>query len=627
MNEVDAIRNAARTPQCLRHGRLDSVLPRNTTVLTALMGALLIVCGSTARGGNTMSQEYGDPMYRNMFPGLWPAGYWDYDHAAVFAGLDSTHSHRIIHAQLLGVLDGWRSEMACTDCGFMGAYNLNNYSPSFTDRRSIVGTAIQLRDADIGFEVNDALDYKGLSFDGSVDDINNIRCDGVVEYCYERDPPGLCVWGRYPGFPGNCDISDDRYVDEHNNMPDLWPPPWSPCEPGGSPETDSELSALAQRGGDCNTNAYLTWSALTDVPTYSASKSQVGSTVNVDITACDQSGIHYIKYKVNSGAWTQSPTQPQHPNSNCYTWYDILVTPPARVCYYAKDNGGNYPEYADCIHIEPEINCEDRGGHDFGSVRRDECSTAHTWTVRNDGNATLTGTVSLTGSHASQFEITEGAGSFSLEEDQSRTVKVRFCPTSGTNKSATLHITSNDSDEGPCDQSLNGEGSIIVESPAIEPIPDATIQAGVAYTGPTPALSQGTAPITWTLSVNPTGMTIDVGMGVVSWPDPTTSGRPHTATIEASNSAGSDTESWVLTVVDRPYHPADMMQTWDSDCTCAACEDWRIERCEAIAYAAAWKQGDHDDMAAAMRSLYLWLDGECYCWDESEDNWVPDSCE
>lgn len=85
-------------------------------------------------------------------------------------------------------------------------------------------------------------------------------------------------------------------------------------------------------------------------------------------------------------------------------------------------------------------------------------------------------------------------------------------------------------------------------APVIAPIPDGSTPAGTPYTGPTPTLSQGTLPVTWSLVTGPSGMTINASTGVVSWPNPTTAGSPHTVTIRATNAAGSDDETWLLTV-------------------------------------------------------------------------------
>ena len=34
-----------------------------------------------------------------------------------------------------------------------------------------------------------------------------------------------------------------------------------------------------------------------------------------------------------------------------------------------------------------------------------------------------------------------------------------------------------------------------------------------------------------------------------------------------------------------------------------------------------------DDMAGAMRALYVWITGECYQWSELEEEWLLRSCE
>jgi hypothetical protein len=88
--------------------------------------------------------------------------------------------------------------------------------------------------------------------------------------------------------------------------------------------------------------------------------------------------------------------------------------------------------------------------------------------------------------------------------------------------------------------------------PVINSISDDAIGEGTPYTGPTPSLSQGTLPVTWSLVTGPGGMGIDSGTGVVSWANPTSSGSPHLITIHATNTAGSDTKSWQLTVTPPP---------------------------------------------------------------------------
>lgn len=84
--------------------------------------------------------------------------------------------------------------------------------------------------------------------------------------------------------------------------------------------------------------------------------------------------------------------------------------------------------------------------------------------------------------------------------------------------------------------------------PRIAPISDASLNEGASYAGPVPQLLQGDPPVTWALEAGPPAMTVDPATGQVSWPYATGSDSPWTVTVRAANSAGSDTESWQLTV-------------------------------------------------------------------------------
>jgi hypothetical protein len=85
--------------------------------------------------------------------------------------------------------------------------------------------------------------------------------------------------------------------------------------------------------------------------------------------------------------------------------------------------------------------------------------------------------------------------------------------------------------------------------PVLSDIPDATV-ACAPYTGPTPTFTNPAcmAPATlYQLAAGaPAGMTINSATGVVSWPNPVAGSFP--ITIRVTTSAGSDTESWTLTV-------------------------------------------------------------------------------
>jgi hypothetical protein len=81
-------------------------------------------------------------------------------------------------------------------------------------------------------------------------------------------------------------------------------------------------------------------------------------------------------------------------------------------------------------------------------------------------------------------------------------------------------------------------------SPTITSTPVTTGVVGQAYSYQ--AAATGSAPITWSLVTGPSGMTIGSATGLVSW-TPTAAGS-FPVTIQATNSAGSNQQSYTLTV-------------------------------------------------------------------------------
>jgi VCBS repeat-containing protein len=91
-------------------------------------------------------------------------------------------------------------------------------------------------------------------------------------------------------------------------------------------------------------------------------------------------------------------------------------------------------------------------------------NAVRTFTIRNAGGANLQVTdTSLTGTDPGQFAITSGGGAFTLASNATRDIEVRFSPTSGGTKSASLSLTSNDSDEGTFNVNLDGTGTTAPE--------------------------------------------------------------------------------------------------------------------------------------------------------------------
>jgi hypothetical protein len=82
-----------------------------------------------------------------------------------------------------------------------------------------------------------------------------------------------------------------------------------------------------------------------------------------------------------------------------------------------------------------------------------------------------------------------------------------------------------------------------------------------------------------------------------------------------------------LMEADLPQPPCPQCPFGDcTSCTRPGCHDGRITLCELIGYACAWLHGCNDDMAGVTRAAYIWMHGECYCWNETEDNWFPTQC-
>jgi len=80
-----------------------------------------------------------------------------------------------------------------------------------------------------------------------------------------------------------------------------------------------------------------------------------------------------------------------------------------------------------------------------------------------------------------------------------------------------------------------------------------------------------------------------------------------------------------------PFAPADDARPacFDcADCSCGGgCQDGRVELCEVIGYVCAWQKGCNDDLNGMTRSAFLWVSGECYCWDDAAQNWMSHACE
>ena len=87
--------------------------------------------------------------------------------------------------------------------------------------------------------------------------------------------------------------------------------------------------------------------------------------------------------------------------------------------------------------------------------------------------------------------------------------------------------------------------------PVLEPMANDTVHEGTAYQKSV-ALSQGTAPLTFTLLSAPAGMSINATSGEITLAYPNGNYSPYTITVRVSNAIGTDQESYTLTVLQRP---------------------------------------------------------------------------
>jgi len=128
---------------------------------------------------------------------------------------------------------------------------------------------------------------------------------------------------------------------------------------------------------------------------------------------------------------------------------------------YAVGTSGTVFKYT-----TPEINLKQGstdiasgGEYNFGEIGASNSSADISFTIENigEGNLTFSGSpVVLGGTNADQFSITQSSLSSPISGGSSQNFTAKFSPTSVGEKTATLTITSNDSDEGTYTINLKG---------------------------------------------------------------------------------------------------------------------------------------------------------------------------
>lgn len=188
-------------------------------------------------------------------------------------------------------------------------------------------------------------------------------------------------------------------------------------------------------------------------------------------------------------------------------------------------------------------------------------NTAGTWAMYWDGSDATVG-LTQTGENIDGASLADGdlylstSGDFSVGvSGDNKDVFVCRSPNPGGNSNCGLwELFFDGSDAG-----IGGTNNVnAIDIPDVPVAPNITSAApetatvGVEYSYQ--ATASGTTPITWSLDGEPSGMNIDANSGLVTWtPVLADVGlSPHDVTIEATNSAGSDSQPWQITVSPPP---------------------------------------------------------------------------
>ena len=183
-------------------------------------------------------------------------------------------------------------------------------------------------------------------------------------------------------------------------------------------------------------------------------------------------------------------------------------------------------------------------GFNFMSQLVETTSTSRILVLENSRASRVTiSNVSLASTHASQFNH-NFTGPVDIEALESHSIELSFTPTSPGAKSAELIVTHN-GNGSPVIVSLIGEGIAPSQiAPSIETISDTTLTIGDPFIFD--VIATGEPSPVYSLLDNPDGMLIDSTSGRISWT--TTQAGTFTVSVEAANSAGSDTTSFSISV-------------------------------------------------------------------------------
>ncbi|MEE4602885.1 MAG: InlB B-repeat-containing protein [Desulfobacteraceae bacterium] len=566
-------------------------LLRECKLVGSLCIAIIALTALVAYGDSGYSSSYriGDASYRSLnndlglyylFPG--------FNHTGVVGYVGSSDQYSGIYEMAPGGCN-YNTMAVHKAAGYAqlwyGVYTVEGDLTS-NERTAIRNVASDIfDDPDITYTWDDVLKHEsGIGSTVERYEITDLRCDGLVEFAYESLDHQ--VWGPTEnGSVVNWDISITDNVDDHADF--------------GKDDPWRELCPYIQRGGDYLDSPYTNFGPSFPPPTF-VFASDGSFTDRVTISWNYIPDISYYRvYRATSSNGIKTAIGNWQTSS---VYNDTSATPGTTYYYFVKGaednsgrNAGGYSGYNTGWRNATYTISYSANGATSGSAPPLQTKTHDvSLTLRtNTGNLDRTGytftgwntSPSGTGTHypaggiytanASDVLYAEwtalptytvsynanGATSGSVPAPQTKTHDVSLtlrtntgnlaragCIFAGWNTSSSgtgTHYSAGGIYTANASDVLYAEWTAL---PIINPIGNDSVNEGTAYTGPTPTLSQGTPPVTWTLTDGPSGMTINNTTGVVSWPNPTTVGSPHFITIRANNSAGYDDETWTLEV-------------------------------------------------------------------------------
>ena len=107
------------------------------------------------------------------------------------------------------------------DLTCFGCYTTNPVI-SYEERLEVLRTAVAIIAADASNEIDYCLinAVRPGDWDDTAAGIDALRCDGLVEVCYEMN--GINVWGEIVDSAVHYDIRNDDYQEEHDNFDWIW---------------------------------------------------------------------------------------------------------------------------------------------------------------------------------------------------------------------------------------------------------------------------------------------------------------------------------------------------------------------------------------------------------------------